>query len=162
MVLCPLPQKQGAFFYVLEEYSILIFVLVFLSMAIGAAGFAWKWSLAFNNCNIIESEIARLSDNRHTLLLIYGLFSEKGLGHERRAGFRKYIDLNEPTLKVYIETFKDTCRSKAQKSKLTHILKEYELYLVTKQGFFKENQQREFLWIRKNFPYELVYDQEEL
>ena len=135
--------------------------LIFFTM-IGAVGFGWNWFLHYHHCDKIESEISRLSDSRHTLLLIYGLFSEKGLGHERRAGFRKYIDLNEPALKAYIEDFKDTCRSKAQKSKLTHILKEYELYLMTKQGFFKESQQREFLWIRKNFPYELVYQEDEL
>ena len=145
-----------------DKTKLIIGSFLILFTLIGAVGFGWNWFLNHEYCEKIESEISRLSDNRHTLLLIYGLFSEKGLGNERRAGFRKYIDLNEPALKLYIENFKDKCRSKANKSKLTHILKEYELYLVTKQGFFKESQQREFLWIRKNFPYELVYDQDQL
>ena len=145
-----------------DKNKLIIGGFLILFMAIGAAGFAWKWSLAFNNCNIIESEIARLSDNRHTLLLIYRLFSEKNLNNKQKSVFRKYIDLNEPALKTYIEDHKNKCRAKIHKSKLTHILKEYELYLMTKQGLFKESQQREFLWIRKNFPYELVYDQDQL
>ena len=145
-----------------DKNKLIIGSFLILFTLIGALGFGWNWFLVNDDCEKIEGEIARLSDNRYMLLLIYGLFSDKELGHEKRAGFRKYIDLNEPGLKFHIETFKDTCRSKAQKSHLTHILKEYELYLMTKQGFFKESQQREFLWIRKNFPYELIYDQEEL
>ena len=145
-----------------DKNKLIIGGFLILFVAIGAAGWAWQWNLNFNNCNEISDEINRLSDNQHNLLFTYGLFSEKNLNDKKKAGFRKYIDLRELMSKAFIEDFSKNCRSKFHKTKLSYILKQYELYLMTKQGLFKESQNLQFLWLRKNFPYELVYDQDEL
>lgn len=144
-----------------DKNKLIIGSFLILFTLIGAGGFGWNWFLNFNDCNNMSNEINRLTDIQGNLLFTYGLFAEKELSDKQKEGLRKYIDLKEPMSKSFIEDFSKKCQSDFQKVKLTYILKGYELYLMTKQGLFNESQSLEFLWIRKNFPFELTYREED-
>ena len=93
-------------------------------------------------------------DKQSDLLLIYGLFAEKDLERDKQLGLRKYISLKEPVIKVSIEYFLKSCRSKVFQRQLFSMLKNFELYALTKQNVFKESQAKNLKWIRDTYPFD--------
>ncbi len=121
---------------------------------IASVGFGWKHFLSANACDHYGNEIKRLLDDQDNLLFTYGFFAEHTLTEDRQKDFKRLIEVKEPLVRVTVEHFSKTCRSSLRKSELIAFLKTYEIYLVTKQAFFKQSQRSGFDWIRDTFPFD--------
>ena len=136
-----------------------IVALSFFILLLFAGGFGWQTFLNSNSCHYFNSDISRLMDNQNFFLLSYGLFSEHNLTEDKQKSFRKIIELKEPSIKSKIENFQKLCRSNFRKNQLITMFKSFEMYLVTKQNLFNDNQVLGFNWIRKNIPVDQsIYD----
>lgn len=121
---------------------------------IASMGFGWQFFLRANACSHYSNKIKQLMNDQDNLLFTFGFFAEHTLTEDRQNDFKKLIEVKEPLIKGTVEHFAKTCYSAVRKSDLITFLKGYEIYLITKQTFFKESQRSSFEWIRETFPYE--------
>lgn len=120
---------------------------------IASVGFGWQFFLRSNACDHYSNLIKQYMNAQDNLLFTFGFFAEH-LTEDRQNDFKKLIEVKEPLIKGTVEHFAKTCDSAVRKSDLITFLKGYEIYLITKQTFFKESQRSSFEWIRETFPYE--------
>ena len=137
-----------------DKKKLIIGGFLILFTVIGASGFGWNYFLISNECNQARLEINRIMDNQDNLLMTYGLFSEHSLTEDKQLAFHKLIDIKEPLLRVNIEHFKETCKSKNRERELIGFLKGFEIYIISKQHILKENEYQNNKWLREQYPYE--------
>ena len=71
---------------------------------------------------------------------------------EKRLASKKVLENREPRIQQAIEFYRENCQRPAHKARLSFMLKGYELYLLTKQGVYKDSEAAGFDWIRKTLP----------
>ena len=118
---------------------------------IGIFGLGFSWLVASSDCNLKRQEITRITDSQNNLLASFGVFGRK----EKLPILKVAIKKRESFIKTSIESFKASCRSKKYKKQLVSLLKQYEIYLYTKQAVLQEKQ--DFDWHQSLFPVELVF-----
>ena len=126
---------------------------IFGLAVIASVGFGWSFFLKSSACEHYSGQIQQYMNAQDNLLFTFGFFSGQ-LTEDRRQDFKKLIEVKEPLIRGTVEHFAKTCDSAVGKSELIGFLKGYEIYLITKQTFFKESQRSSFEWIRETFPYE--------
>ena len=125
-----------------------IISLWFFTIGIFSLGFSWL--VASSDCNLKRQEISRITDSQNNLLASFGVFGHK----EKLPILKAAIEKREDFIKMSIEHFKTSCRSKKYKNQLVSILKQYEIYLYMKQAVLREKQ--DFDWHQSLLPEELA------
>ena len=131
----------------------LSFITLWL-FTIGIFALGWMWLVSFTNCNMQHRDITRIIDNQDQLIMSYRMFESLGL-KEKLSALKTLITQKESLIKFKIESFKNTCQSRQNKKQLVSILKQYEIYLYTKQVTLQEKQN--FDWHQNLFPKELAF-----
>ena len=119
---------------------------------IGAGGFGWNHFLKSNSCDHFSNDIKRLMDNQDNLLMTYSLFANHNLTEDKQLAFQKLADMREPLIRASVENFKKNCQSKFRKTELSTFVKSYEIYTITKQHLFKQNEYHNNKWLREHYP----------
>lgn len=127
-----------------KKQMISIIALWFFTIGIFSLGFSWL--VLSKTCDLKIQTISRMTDNQNDFLLFYKILNVSEIKPELRI----IINKRENLIKMNIERFRESCRSKKYKRQLVFILNLYRTYLLTKQAIFRERQ--DFTWQENLMP----------
>ena len=116
-----------------------------------AFSFGWSWFIKFGGCQIKQTDIARMTDNQDDKLFNYIMYKKQGFKEESLNHFKRHISLSEGLIKLKIEHYKKKCE-RFFKPSLLSILKQYEMYLISKEQIFEESFYKEKVWVKQMHP----------
>ena len=79
------------------------------------------------------------------------MYKEQGFKEDSLIMFQKHITLNEGLIKMKIEHFKTKCERIAR-ADLLSVLKQYEIYLISKEHAFQDSFYKEKQWAKSMYP----------
>ena len=127
-----------------KKQTLSFIALWFFTIGLFSLGFVWL--IDFSDCTGRERAIDRVMDNQTTALFDF-LFNKKGKGLSQLdlAAVEGLIEKKEEMIRMKVEHFKKSCRSRRNRATLVSILNQYRSYLYLKQKILNEKQ--DFTWL---------------
>lgn len=124
-----------------KKQMLSIISLWFFTVFIFGLGFSWV--VTSSHCEIRKNDIDRLTSIQGNLLISFHILDKK----KKLFEIKTSLSNREELIKLKIENFKKSCRSKNYKKQFAYIIQEYKNYLFTKQVILQEKQN--FSWIEE-------------
>ena len=139
------------------ERRLIIGTFVSLYFFVFFSWVGWESFHKFDDCKDQARDIERIADDQQDMVFSIWIFGD-GIKDNKKAGVKHYLEKSEPRVQNAIERYAKDCQGKAAKNRLRIMLKGYELYLLTKQGVYKDSEAAGFDWIRKTLPLDARFE----